>query len=114
MGAGGTSRMVAVEEDIVARSSGARVLRNLIGVVVAVVVVAMLGLLARVVFQFFGALQSGGFHDALMTYTAPVVLPIPVGNPATPYGGVFDLRATLSLLVFLVVEFLLTGLRRRV
>lgn len=94
--------------------AGSRALKNLIGVVIAVLVVGMVALLARLVFEFFGALHGQPFYAQLVSFTNLILLPIQVSGAKTPYAGVFDVRATLTIVVLLVGEYLLTGLRKRV
>jgi len=98
----------------VAKSAGASAVRNLLGVVVGIFVVVMLVLLTRLIVEFFGALHTGPFYAQLKAITRYVVLPLPVAGFKTPYGGTFDVRAALSIVIYLIAEYLLTALRRRV
>lgn len=95
-------------------SAGRALLRNLIGVLQVLLVIAMLALLVRLVFEFFGALQSGQLWTELKRYTDLVTLPIPVRSiRAAQYGGWFNVRVVLSLLVYLAAEYAVTAIRRR-
>jgi hypothetical protein len=96
-------------------SAGREFLRNLIGVLQVLLVIAMLALLVRLVFEFFGALQTGVLWTELKRYTDLVTLPIPVKSiRAARYGGWFNVRVVLSLLAFLAAEYVVTAIRRRV
>lgn len=97
-----------------ARSASSRLIRNLLGVAIGVLVVAMVALLVRVIFEFFGALHAGEFYRRLISLTTPIVFPFPVDSFSTPYAGVFDVKATLTLLAVLLAEFVLTSIRRRI
>lgn len=95
-------------------SAGRALLRNLIGVLQVVLVVAMLALLIRLVFEFFGALQAGQLWTELKRYTDLITLPIPVKSlRAAQYGGWFNMRVVLSLIFYLVAEYVVTAMRRR-
>lgn len=96
-------------------SAGRTLLRNLLGVLQVLLVIAMLALLVRLVFEFFGALQTGQLWVELKRYTGLVTLPIPVRSiRAARYGGYFNVRVMLSIIVYLVGEYAVTAVRRRI
>jgi hypothetical protein len=96
-------------------SAGRSLLRNLLGAVQVILVVAMLALLVRLVFEFFGALQAGQLWIELKRYTDIITLPIAVKSyRAAQYGGWFNVRVVLSLVIYLVAEYVVTAIRRRI
>lgn len=96
-----------------ADKAGAGAVRNVIGVVIAVIVVVMLAVLVRIVFEFFGPLQQGDLYRQLVVWTDRLLLPVTVAGFKTPYAGEFNVQATLSLVAYLFLEYVLTALRRR-
>lgn len=96
-------------------SAGRALARNLVGVLQLLLVVAMLALLIRLVFEFFGALQTGQLWTEMKRYTDLITLPFPARSiRAAQYGGWFNLRVVLTLIVYLVAEYAVTAIRRRI
>jgi len=93
------------------KQSAARVaVTVLMDLLVAVAVVA----LAHLVIAFFGALSSAQWGASLMRLTRYAVLPLGLSGISTPYSGVFDPNAAITVLVLLGVEWALGALRRNV
>ena len=82
----------------------------LMDLLVAVAVVA----LAHVVVSFFAVLSSSSWGVPLLRLTRYAVLPLGVAPIATPYGGRFDLDASITVLALLGIEWVLGLVRRNV
>ena len=67
----------------------------------------------RLVVEFFGQLAAQGWGKALIAVSNPLVIPFGMAPIKTPYGGVFDLSAALMIVIFLGVEWLLSGIQSR-
>ena len=91
----------------------ARPVRTLITVVMDVLVVAAVALTLRLVVAFFGVLSQETWGATLLDVTRFLVVPTGIAPVETPYGGVFDVSATLTILGLLGVEWLLSVLRRQ-
>ncbi len=78
----------------------------LLAIVVGVV------LLVRIIYLFFGTLQSAPGYDAIILLTDPLVAPLNMLEPInTPYDGRFDVAGTGVLLGVMILEFILSGFR---
>lgn len=76
-------------------------------IIVAVVVVA------RLVVLFFGELATSDIGKAVATLSAPLVLPLGLDPVKTPYGGIFELNALVSVFVMMVAEWVLGMVRHQ-
>ena len=92
---------------------GGRALRTIVTVVMNALVVAAVLLTARMVVQFFGSLAAQPWGGALLSITDFMVLPFDVSSIKTPYGGVFDVAAAVSIVVLLGIEWGLSVVRWR-
>lgn len=82
--------------------------------VVAVALIAVaIALTARVVVLFFGTLAAQGWAEAIVTITDRFVIPFGIEPIKTPYGGIFDVDASLTIVVVVVGEWLLSLARGR-
>ncbi len=78
----------------------------LLAIVVGVV------LLVRIIYLFFGTLQTAPGYDAVISLTDPLVAPLNMlERIETPYNGFFDVAGTGVLLGVMIVEFILSGTR---
>lgn len=93
--------------------SDARPLRTLFTVIMDVLVVVAVAITVRIAVLFFGALASQGWAEAVVALTNPVIVPFGVEDIKTPYGGVFDVNATLTVVFVLLLEWLLSLFRSR-
>lgn len=87
--------------------------RTVLTVIMDVLVAVAIALTIRLVVQFFGALAAQGWGEAILALTDPLVLPLGVEAIKTPYGGVFDVDAALTVVLILVVEWVLSIVRSR-
>ncbi|MDY0088025.1 MAG: hypothetical protein RBS78_05715 [Coriobacteriia bacterium] len=88
---------------------GRRFLTGVMNVLFALAAV----LTARVVIEFFGRLAMTAWGSAIIAATDRLVLSVGVTAPRTPYGGVFDTQAAITVVVLLTVEWVLSFVRSR-
>ena len=91
----------------------ARPVRSLITVLMNIFVVLAVVLTAKVVVVFFGALATQAWAEALVSITDLVTVPWGIDSLKTPYGGVFDVNAAVTIAAVLLVEWLLSLARNR-
>jgi hypothetical protein len=70
-------------------------------------------LVIRVVILFFGTLAALAFSEVLVTLTHYLVIPFGIEAIKTPYGGVFDVDAALTIGTLIVAEWALSVARNR-
>jgi hypothetical protein len=70
-------------------------------------------LVARVVLLFFGTLAALSVSELLVTLTDYLVIPFGIEPIKTPYGGVFDVDAALTIGTLIVAEWGLSVARNR-
>jgi len=87
--------------------------RMVFTVLMNVLVVLAIALTVRLVVLFFGQLSAQGWGEAVIAITDPIVLPVGLEPIKTPYGGVFDVAAAVTVIVLLAAEWLLSVLRSR-
>lgn len=81
-------------------------------IVFAVVAVTIL-IVARIVFLFFGQLKEASGYLFVRDITDSVLWAFEdLGVVKTPFEGVFDIGATILLLILIFTEFILTGIAR--
>ncbi len=85
----------------------------LITVVMDLLVVVAIVLTARLCVVFFGQLAAQGWGKSIVALTGPLVIPFGVAAIKTPYGGSFEVATALTVVVVLVVEWMLSGIRVR-
>lgn len=93
-------------------------LRTVFTVLMDLLIVVAIALTVRMVVMFFGQLAAQGWGQALVALTDPVTLPFGAwlgfgARITTPYGGVFDAEAGLTVVALLVVEWVLSIIRSR-
>lgn len=76
-----------------------------------VLVVLAIVVTARVVVEFFGQLAAQQWGKAIIAITNPLVIPFGVDPIKTPYGGVLDIDASITIGVLLVIEWFLSTIR---
>lgn len=87
--------------------------RTLITVFMDILVVVAIALTLRLVVGFFGVMAQQEWGKTLLDVTRFLVVPFGIESIETPYGGVFDVNATLTIVVLLFGEWLLSMLRRQ-
>ena len=79
-------------------------------IIFAVVAVSLL-LVARIIFLFFGQLKDVAGFSFVTDVTDSILWPFKdLGEIKTPYDGIFDVGATILLLVLVFTDFVLTGI----
>jgi hypothetical protein len=86
--------------------------RTAVTVLMDVLVAVAVAGLAHLVISFFGSMSSTSWGASLLGLTRYVVAPLGIAPIATPYSGVFDGNAAVTVLGLLAVEWAL-GLARR-
>jgi hypothetical protein len=87
--------------------------RTLITIVMDLLVVVAIALTARLCIVFFGQLAAQGWGKTVVALTSPLVVPFGVAAVKTPYGGRFEVNVALTIVVVLLVEWVLSGIRAR-
>ncbi|MBE0475732.1 MAG: hypothetical protein IBX62_01330 [Coriobacteriia bacterium] len=90
-----------------------RPVRTLITVVMDILVVVAVALTIHLVVGFFGTIAQQEWARALLGLTRWLVLPLGLEPVETPYGGVFDVDATVSIVAVLIGEWVLSIVRRQ-
>ncbi len=78
-----------------------------------VLIVCAIVVTLRLVIRFFGALATAGWGKAIVALTNPLVIHFGLHAIKTPYGGVFDVSAALMIGGYLIVEWVISGVRSR-
>ena len=91
----------------------ARPARVIITIVMDVLIVCAVAITARLGVRFFGALSGQAWGKAVIAWTKPLVIPLGLHSIKTPYGGVFEVSAAVMIGVYLVIEWVLAGIRSR-
>jgi hypothetical protein len=87
--------------------------RTLVGILADLLVVVAIVLTARVLVEFFGQLAAKPWGHAVIALTNPIVLPLGVTAPKTPYGGTFDVNACLTVIVLVALDWVLSSIKDR-
>jgi hypothetical protein len=87
--------------------------RGVLTVVMNVLVFVAILLTIRLVVMFFGQIASQEWAKTVVSVTDLVVVPFGIDAIKTPYGGVFDANAALTILLVLVIEWVLSLIRGR-
>ncbi len=93
--------------------SGSSSLRLLLTIVMNVLFVVAIAVTGRLVVEFFGAIAATTFGDALIRVTDLLVPPFGLPVVRTPYGGVFDVDAAVTVVLLLLFEWALSVARSR-
>ncbi len=87
-------------------------LATVLRVFVLLTIVVGVVLLIRIIYLFFGTLQTAPGYDAIISFTDPLVAPLNMLESIdTPYEGHFDVAGTGVLLGVMIVEFIISGFR---
>ncbi len=89
-------------------------LRTLVTVFMDIVIVVAVIELLRVVIAFFGALSSASWGEVALRLTTPLVIPFGIEDITTPYGGVFEVDAVVTIIALLALEWVLSIVRKQV
>jgi len=83
-------------------------------IVMNLLVAGAAALTVRLIVVFFGQLAAQGWSEAVVALTNPITLPVGLDGIKTPYGGVFDVEAAVTIVVLLAGEWVLSVFRSRV
>lgn len=83
-------------------------LRTLFTFIMDALVLGAILEVGRIVVLFFGQLHATEWGAKIVEFTALITFPLGVDSLKTPYGGVFDMNAALTVVGFLVLEWLLS------
>lgn len=87
--------------------------RNILVVIMNLLVVCAIAETVRMVVAFFGVLAAAGWGEMVLALTNPITIGFGFEAIKTPYGGVFDVNAALTVVVILVIEWALSVVRGR-
>lgn len=91
----------------------AKPVRTILTIVMDLLVLLAVCLTIGVVVRFFGGLSGTEVGEQYLRFVTVITLPLGLEAFKTPYGGVFDVNATVSVGIVLLVEWALSVARRR-
>ncbi|MGB4592779.1 MAG: hypothetical protein WBI63_03255 [Coriobacteriia bacterium] len=87
--------------------------RTILTILMDLLVLLAVCLTAGVVVRFFGVLAGAPVGEQYLRFVAVITIPLGMDSIPTPYGGVFDVNAAISIVAVLVAEWALSVARRR-
>jgi len=93
--------------------SGSNPVRTILTIIMDLLIVVAIAVTLRIVIVFFGELAKQSWGEAIIAFTNPVTLPLGIDSIQTPYGGVFDVGAALTVALLLIAEWVLSVVRTR-
>jgi hypothetical protein len=87
--------------------------RSALTILMNVLVIVAIILTVTIVVEFFGALSSRDWGEAIVKVGSLLTFPLGVEAYKTPYGGVLDIDAALTVAVVLFAEWGLSVARSR-
>lgn len=90
-----------------------KAVRTVLTIIMDILVVLAIAITLRLIVAFFGVLAEQGWGEAILAITKPIVMPLGIRSISTPYGGVFDANAGVTVLLMLVAEWVLSLVRSR-
>lgn len=87
--------------------------RMLLSIVMNILIVLAIIVTVRLGVAFFGQFASQPWGKAVLAFSKPLVIPFGFHPVKTPYGGVFEIDAALTVGVYLLAEWILSGVRER-
>ena len=88
-------------------------LRTTLTVIMDVLIAVAIALTLRLVVEFFGGIAAQGWAQAVVALTNPITLPFGLQDINTPYGGIFDVDAAMTVVMVLLAEWILSVVRSR-
>ena len=83
----------------------------IVTIIMDLLIVCAVAVTVRIGVRFSGQFAAQHWGKVFVAYTSMLVIPFGFHAIKTPYGGVFDVTAALTILVVLVVEWILEGVR---
>ena len=90
-----------------------RPVRTVITIVMDILIICAVAVTLRLGVRFFGQFAAQDWGKAVVAFTSALVFPFGFHSIKTPYGGVFDVSAALMVILYLVIEWVLAGIRAR-
>jgi hypothetical protein len=90
-----------------------RAVRTVLTIAVNVLIAVAVLLALRLIALFTAQFAASGWGSAVTQVTHYLVIPFGFAGIKTPYGGVFSVNAAVTIVVILVIEWVLSGLRDR-
>jgi hypothetical protein len=87
--------------------------RQVLTIVMDLLVIVAVADTVRMVVRFFGAFADKSWGELIVALTSPITIGFGFEAIKTPYSGVFDVNAALTVLAVLVVEWVLSIVRSR-
>ena len=88
-------------------------LRTTLTIVMNVLIAVAIVLTAGLVAQFFGGLASTSLGKMVIAVAEPLTIPFEIESIKTPYGGVFDVDAALTVALLIFADWVLSIMRGR-
>lgn len=85
--------------------------RTLLTILMNLIIACAIALTLRLCVEFFGNLAAQGWGEAVVALTDFFVIPFGFHDVKTPYGGVFDVNASIMIGLLIIVEWILSGVR---
>lgn len=85
--------------------------RALLTVIMNVLIALAVADTLRLIVRFFGQLAEKGWGEALVAATNFITLPLGIEAVKTPYGGIFDVNAAVTVVALLLLEWVLSFAR---
>lgn len=84
-----------------------RPLRAVITLLMDLLVVVAVALVLRLVIEFFGNIYAQEWGKTVVRLTDVLVVPLGIEPYNTPYGGIFNVNAVVSVILLLAAEWVL-------
>jgi len=92
---------------------GSRTARGFLTIVMNILIACAILVTVRLGVAFFGQFSAQSWGKAILAFSKVFVLPFGFHAMKTPYGGVFELNTALMVAVYLLAEWVLSGVRAR-
>ncbi len=91
----------------------AKPVRTILTVLMDLLVVMAVAQVLLMIVEFFGQLAAQPWATSFIALTSAFTIRFGIESIKTPYGGVFDVNAALTVIVFLLLEWVLSVARSR-
>ena len=86
----------------------------IVTIIMDLLIVCAVAVTVRIGVRFSGQFAAQHWGKVFVAYTSMLVIPFGFHAIKTPYGGVFDVSAALMVVVYLLIEWVLAGVKSRV
>ena len=87
--------------------------RTILTIVMDVLIACAIAVTLRLGVEFFGQAAAQDWGKAIVAFTDPLVISFGFPEIKTPYGGIFEVDATVMVGIYLIIEWVLSGIRNR-